>query len=75
MSTWVTAGISKRTWLRRSIPKSFFVFFRNRMAPILTDVGNDEHVGAVAIELEPLGYVFPASPRGGRRGDSAAVAC
>jgi len=40
-------------------PKKLFVFVRHRVTPILKDVGNDEHVRAVAIDLEPLGHVFP----------------
>ena len=40
-------------------PKKLFVFVRHRVTSILKDVGNDEHVRAVAIDLEPLGHVFP----------------
>ena len=35
-------------------PKKLFVFVRHRVTPVLKDIGNDEHVRAVAIDLEPI---------------------
>jgi hypothetical protein len=39
--------------------KELLVFLRDWAPPILKDVGDDQHVRAVVIELEPLGDVFP----------------
>jgi hypothetical protein len=38
--------------------KELLVFLRDWAPPILVNVGNDKHVGAIAIQIKPLGNVF-----------------
>jgi hypothetical protein len=56
--TWVKAGICERIVLSLSMPNIARSSSENRTAPILADVGDDEH------EIEPVGHVF--APHGRR---------
>ena len=48
-----------------SIPKERLVILDDAVPPVLSDIGDDKHVGAVAIEIEPFRHVF--AQHGGRK--------
>src|ERR1051326_6779022 len=47
-------------------PEKRLVVLRYPVAPVLADFGNDEHIRAVAIEIEPLRNVFAQHRRSER---------